>query len=171
MVPCWTGSFVHAATAYNRKVVTNGSLHKVRDPKKYDLVIVDEVHKFRNDTSDAFAELQRICKSGTQRRLPDGTNAAKRIILVTATPLNNSPQPPAEGRQAPIEKILVDLIVEAPLLALMDSSEAQAVVQDVLAVHLANIAALQRYADSRRVTISAIEAINQRHSDASGGVS
>lgn len=76
----------------NKKVVTNGSLHKVRDPKKYDLVIVDEAHKFRNDTSDAFAELQRICKSGTQRRLPDGTNAPKRVILVTATPLNNSPQ-------------------------------------------------------------------------------
>jgi superfamily II DNA or RNA helicase len=76
----------------NKGVVTNGSLHKVKDPKKYDLVIVDEAHKFRNDTSDAFAELQRICKSGTQRRFPDGSKAPKRVILVTATPLNNSPQ-------------------------------------------------------------------------------
>ncbi len=79
-----------------------------------------------------------------------------------------SKQPIAEGRQAPIEKILVDLIVEAPLLSLMDSSEAQAVVRNVLDVHLANIAAIQRYADSRRV---AFEAINQRHSIASSGVS
>ena len=79
-----------------------------------------------------------------------------------------SKQPLAEGRQASIEKVLVDLIVEAPLLALMDSSEAQAVVRSVLEVHLLNVAALQRYADSRRV---AIEAINQRHSSASSGVS
>jgi methylase of polypeptide subunit release factors len=79
-----------------------------------------------------------------------------------------SKQPSAEDRQAPIEKILVDLIVEAPLLALMDISEAQAVVRNVLDVHLANIASIQRYADSRHVIM---EAISQRHSSASSGVS
>ena len=75
----------------NCDIITNGSLHKVKHPEKYDLVIVDEAHKFRNDTADAFDELQRICKSPTQRFLPDGSRASKRVILVSATPLNNRP--------------------------------------------------------------------------------
>ncbi len=76
----------------NCDIVTNGSLHKVRNPQKYDLVIVDEAHKFRNDTADAFDELQRLCKSGTLHKLPDGSVAEKKVILVSATPLNNVPQ-------------------------------------------------------------------------------
>ena len=75
----------------NCDIITNGSLHKVKRPEKYDLVIVDEAHKFRNDTADAFDELQRICKSPTQHFLPDGSRASKRVILVSATPLNNRP--------------------------------------------------------------------------------
>lgn len=31
----------------------NGSLHKITSAKRYDLIIVDEAHKFRNVTSDA----------------------------------------------------------------------------------------------------------------------
>lgn len=68
-----------------------GSLHKIRTPDKYDLVIVDEAHKFRNDTADAYDELQRICKSPTRRRLGEGIVARKKVILVSATPLNNRP--------------------------------------------------------------------------------
>jgi superfamily II DNA or RNA helicase len=75
----------------NCDIITNGSLHKVKRPEKYDLIIVDEAHKFRNDTAEAFDELQRICKSPTQRFLPDGSRASKRVILVSATPLNNRP--------------------------------------------------------------------------------
>jgi superfamily II DNA or RNA helicase len=75
----------------NCDIITNGSLHKVKHPDKYDLIIVDEAHKFRNDTADAFDDLQRICKSPTQHFLPDGSRASKRVILVSATPLNNRP--------------------------------------------------------------------------------
>lgn len=75
----------------NCDILTNGSLHKVKHPEKYDLIIVDEAHRFRNDTAEAFDELQRICKSPTQRFLLDGSRAAKRVILVSATPLNNRP--------------------------------------------------------------------------------
>lgn len=75
----------------NCDIITNGSLHKVKHPEKYDLVIVDEAHKFRNDTAEAFDELQRICKSPTRHFLSDGSRASKRVILVTATPLNNRP--------------------------------------------------------------------------------
>jgi hypothetical protein len=82
-----------------------------------------------------------------------------------------SKEPSAEGRQAPIEKILVDLVVEAPLLALMDTSEAQAIAQNVIAEHLVQVSVMQRYADSRRIKLGALASINQRHSNASSGVS
>ncbi|MPM90137.1 hypothetical protein SDC9_137254 [bioreactor metagenome] len=75
----------------NCDIITNGSLHKIRHPDKYDLIIVDEAHKFRNDTAEAFDELQRLCKCPTRRVLPDGSCATKRVILVSATPLNNRP--------------------------------------------------------------------------------
>jgi superfamily II DNA or RNA helicase len=75
----------------NYKIITNGSLHKVRDAEKYDLIIVDEAHKFRNDTAEAYNELQKLCKTKTKRRLKDNTRADKKVILVSATPLNNRP--------------------------------------------------------------------------------
>jgi len=68
------------------KILTNGSLHKIRDARKFDLVIVDEAHKFRNDTADMYNALQVICKTQTRK----GTH--KKIMLVTATPLNNRPE-------------------------------------------------------------------------------
>ena len=82
---------VHAFRLDNTEIITNGSLHKVRRIERFDLIIVDEAHKFRNDTADAFDQLQRICRSPTQRHLPDGTSPAKKVILVSATPLNNRP--------------------------------------------------------------------------------
>lgn len=77
---------------HNYKIVTNGSLHKITDAEKYDLVIVDEAHKFRNDTAEAYNELQKICKTKTKRRLIDGSKADKKVILISATPLNNRPE-------------------------------------------------------------------------------
>jgi superfamily II DNA/RNA helicase len=73
-------------------IVTCGSLHTVRDPGTYDLVIIDEAHKFRTSTSQGYEALQRICKTPTRRRLRDGSFAEKRVILVSATPLNNKPE-------------------------------------------------------------------------------
>jgi len=72
-------------------IITNGSLHKVKAADKYDLVIVDEAHKFRNDTAESYDHLQRICKTPTRHRLKDGSLARKKVILVSATPLNNRP--------------------------------------------------------------------------------
>ncbi|MBT3871484.1 MAG: helicase [Flavobacteriaceae bacterium] len=73
------------------ELITNGSLHKITNPEKYDLIIVDEAHKFRNDTPDSYDALQRLCKTPTKNYLEDGTRAEKKIILVSATPLNNRP--------------------------------------------------------------------------------
>ena len=75
----------------NYDIVTNGSLHKIKRPEKYDLILVDEAHKFRNDTAEAYNELQKLCKTPTTRRLKDGTMALKKVVLISATPLNNRP--------------------------------------------------------------------------------
>ncbi|MDR8392243.1 phospholipase D-like domain-containing protein [Aliifodinibius sp. S!AR15-10] len=81
------------------KFITNGSLHKIvedRDldywPKEdYDLVIVDEAHKFRNKKAQMFENLQIICKAG---RYNNGliNSEEKKVVLVSATPLNNRPE-------------------------------------------------------------------------------
>jgi len=67
-------------------IYTNGSLHKIRDARKYDLVIVDEAHKFRNDSPEMYHALQKICKTPTRKA------TQKKIMLVSATPLNNRPE-------------------------------------------------------------------------------
>lgn len=78
----------------NYKIVTNGSLHKVKRPERYDLIIVDEAHKFRTDTAESYNQLQTICKTDVPRRNSKGDpiKARKKVILVSATPLNNSPE-------------------------------------------------------------------------------
>lgn len=76
----------------NVETITNGSLHKITNPEKYDLIIVDEAHKFRSDTAEMYNNLQKITKSSTKRILPDGSRVPKRVILISATPLNNRPE-------------------------------------------------------------------------------
>lgn len=57
-----------------------GKLEKIieRGTEKYDNIIIDEAHKFRNENNVSYENLSTICRG-------------KKIILVTATPLNNSP--------------------------------------------------------------------------------
>lgn len=75
----------------NVHFITNGSLHKVKHTEEYDLIIVDEAHKFRSDESEMFNQLQKLCKTPRKRLGNDG-GKQKKIILVTATPLNNRPE-------------------------------------------------------------------------------
>lgn len=74
----------------NVKVITNGSLHKLKYPETYDLIVVDEAHKFRSDTASMYNELQKLCKTKTIRF--DGSAHDKKVILISATPLNNKPE-------------------------------------------------------------------------------
>jgi superfamily II DNA or RNA helicase len=76
---------------HNVDIVSSGSLHKVRHPDRYDLVIVDEAHRFRNDSADMYDRLQRICKTKVRN---NSTNRLepKKVMLISATPLNNTPK-------------------------------------------------------------------------------
>lgn len=55
-----------------------GKLDKIiaKGTDKYTYVFVDEAHRFRNSSTDAFTELHQICRG-------------KKVILISATPINN----------------------------------------------------------------------------------
>lgn len=53
-------------------------LPKETNIEKYRYVVIDEAHKFRNENTQMYDALYRIC-------------IGKKVILVTATPLNNTP--------------------------------------------------------------------------------
>ncbi|MBI2842739.1 MAG: hypothetical protein HYX78_05005 [Armatimonadetes bacterium] len=54
---------------------------RLRDLENYALVIVDEAHNFRNPNANRFQNLMEILQGGPQD---------KEVLLVTATPINNS---------------------------------------------------------------------------------
>lgn len=51
------------------KIITKGT-------DKYSYVFVDEAHRFRNSSTEAFTELHQICRG-------------KKVVLISATPINN----------------------------------------------------------------------------------
>lgn len=73
---------------------------------------------------------------------------------------SRSKQPEGADHQAPIEKILVDLVEEAGDSALMDASEAQGVIKTALSRYLLQIASLQSYAERRGIKPEALGLIN-----------
>lgn len=95
----WKDTFRQFRLDKDTKFITNGSLEKIlngRDPnywpkEDYDLILVDEAHRYRNHTSQMFQNLQRICKAP---RNGEGliADATKKVVLISATPLNNRPQ-------------------------------------------------------------------------------
>ena len=94
----WKTTFKDFGIDQYAKFVSNGSLNKVLDgdnldywnADEYDLVLVDEAHKFRNHTTGAFQQLQEICK---MPRVETGNipGYKKKVMLISATPMNNSP--------------------------------------------------------------------------------
>ncbi|MEX2568001.1 MAG: helicase-related protein, partial [Cyclobacteriaceae bacterium] len=79
--------------------ITTGSLHKILDEdnyyysnaEKFDMVVIDESHKFRNDYTNMYLALQEICKKPRVRPAENG-DTRKKVILLSATPLNNRPK-------------------------------------------------------------------------------
>jgi superfamily II DNA or RNA helicase len=93
----WKDTFKLFGIRNKAQFITNGSLLKVlngenqyKDKEEFDLVIVDEAHGFRTDTSGKYDELQKICKSVCSN---PGLLAStqKKVMLLSATPLNNRP--------------------------------------------------------------------------------
>lgn len=59
-----------------------GNLEKIISRKEHEdceVVLIDEAHRFRNELTQSYTVLAQICKG-------------KKVILVTATPYNNSPE-------------------------------------------------------------------------------
>lgn len=94
----WKATFKDFGIDKYAKFITNGSLSKVLDEEnynywnadEYDLILVDEAHKFRSHTTSAFEQLQEICK---MPRVENGSipGYKKKVMLISATPMNNTP--------------------------------------------------------------------------------
>lgn len=94
----WKQTFKDFGLDKYTRFISNGSLKKVLDEDnydywnadEYDLVLVDEAHKFRTHTNSAFTELQEICK---MPRVETGNilGFKKKVMLISATPMNNTP--------------------------------------------------------------------------------
>jgi hypothetical protein len=69
-------------------------------------------------------------------------------------------QPPSHGRQDSVEKVLVDLVAETQRLSLMDQTEAEGVVREILSRHLVQVAEMQSYAKFRKVKSALFATIN-----------
>ena len=93
----WKKTFKLFGIFKKAQFVTNGSLSKVlqgkdnyKDKEEFDLIIVDEAHGFRSDSSGKYDELQQICKSPCSN-MGLLKSAQKKVMLLSATPLNNRP--------------------------------------------------------------------------------
>ena len=94
----WKTTFKDFGIDKYASFITNGSLNKILDEDnynywnadEYDLVLVDEAHKFRSHTTSAFEQLQEICK---MPRIETGNipGYKKKVMLISATPMNNTP--------------------------------------------------------------------------------
>lgn len=58
------------------RVVSSGKLADITDYGKYSHIVVDESHRFRNEKTQSYELLKKIC-------------LGKKVILLSATPLNN----------------------------------------------------------------------------------
>jgi len=67
---------------FNARVYSSGSIHLAldeNDPNEEMLIIIDEAHKYRNEATENYALLHRLCQGN-------------KVILLTATPYSNKPQ-------------------------------------------------------------------------------
>ena len=94
----WKNTFKLFSIYKKAQFITNGSLSKIlegrdqyKSKEEFDLIIVDEAHGFRSDSSGKYDELQKICKSACANR---GllNSVQKKVMLLSATPLNNTPE-------------------------------------------------------------------------------
>lgn len=65
------------------KIYSSGLIEKAleEDDDEEKVIIIDEAHKYRNENTDDYANLHKLCHC-----------PGKKVILLTATPFNNRPQ-------------------------------------------------------------------------------
>jgi len=72
----------HTDFDFNAKIYSSGkildALVEMSDDREK-LIIIDEAHKYRNEFTDDYADLHKLCQKN-------------KVILLTATPFNNKPQ-------------------------------------------------------------------------------
>ena len=75
----WTNTFFdfHISAQFESLGKLDNLLDGTSD--RFDTVVIDEAHRFRTETTETYEKLSEICRG-------------KRVILVTATPYNNSPK-------------------------------------------------------------------------------
>ena len=122
----WDEHFRNIGIA-KRTIITHDSLQNLENCEKYELVIVDESHKFRNRATNRYGHLSRICQtpfcaqnSGANLanlanpktpanlanlRTNPANFAKKKVILLSATPQNNSPKDIAAQTYLFLDKI------------------------------------------------------------------
>jgi len=79
----WENAFRDFGFRANQyKCYSIGILDKIiqkKEHESYDNILIDESHRFRTEDTDTYTKLAQICRG-------------KKVILVTATPYNNSPK-------------------------------------------------------------------------------
>lgn len=68
----------------SNKIFTNGKIDAAveyinKTPEKQKLIIIDEAHRYRNQNTQMYSDLETLCRGN-------------KVILLTATPFNNKPQ-------------------------------------------------------------------------------
>ena len=74
----WPNVFSNGSADFESLGKLDDIIEQVKE-KKYENVIIDEAHRFRTETNIAYEKLAQITRE-------------KRVILVSATPSNNSPK-------------------------------------------------------------------------------
>jgi len=118
-------------------------------------LLAQPVH-FLNAPADALETIgDTLRDEGWEVAVDPADGAARKVIrpgerMVVLRPAL-SRQPAPVGRQAGIEQMCVDLLVENKRCGLMDDEEAKAAIQRVLCENLLQVAGMQRYAESRKL--------------------
>ena len=94
---------------------------------------------------------------------PDAEEGTRRLqpgerMVVKRRSRQRAPGP--LGRQARLEQVLVDALVEVDQLPIMEHHEARQMVRVALGSGLLQVSEIQRYADCRNVSLDEIASIN-----------
>jgi hypothetical protein len=108
----------------------------------------------------------KVALDPTPKEGPKAISPGKRAVVLRPM---HSKEPAGGGRQAPIEKILVDLVVESDRAALMDVLEAQGVVAGIASGHLVQVSTMHRYSVFRGVRLAFLEGLNLRQTSRENG--